>query len=95
MDKQKHNGWSNYATWRVALEWFDDNEWLEDYLTDETYDLSVILKDHVSEAIEIQEECVWYQQAGITSCVNSYAHAFLSDVNWYEIAQHIKESVEA
>jgi hypothetical protein len=94
MDKKKHNGWSNYATWRVALEWFDDNEWLEDFLTDETYNLSVLLKNHVSNAIDEQEAEV-YQKAGITSCSNSYAHAFLSDVNWHEIAEHLKESAEA
>ena len=26
-----YNGWTNYATWRVRLEIFDDDEFFEDY----------------------------------------------------------------
>ena len=85
MDKEKYNGWTNYATWRIALEWFDgDNEWLEDYLSKEAYDVSQIIIGYVREAID--------QQSPEGSFANSYAHAFLDDVNWFEIAKHLKEA---
>ena len=29
MDTQKHNGWTNYATWRIHLELFDGQEYDE------------------------------------------------------------------
>jgi hypothetical protein len=32
MEKQTYNGWTNYATWRVNLEFFDDGA--SEYCTD-------------------------------------------------------------
>ena len=68
MENNTYNGWANYATWRIYLEWFDgDSSGDADYL-----------REYVEEALEC-------------SCDNettlSYAMAFLSDVNWNEIAQ--------
>jgi len=77
--KTTYNGWYNYATWRIALEWFDgfnpnENE------TD-VYNLSQQLREYVEGALE--ETTVQSQ------IVLDYALAFTSDVNWYEIAQHL------
>jgi hypothetical protein len=87
MDKETYNGWTNYATWRVNLEWFDgDNEWLEEYLNQEAYEVAQIIQGYVREAID--------QQSPESSFANSYANAFLDEVNWFEIAEHLKESHE-
>jgi hypothetical protein len=73
MENQKYNGWSNYATWRINLEWFDGDSVNGD---------ADYLREYVEEALEC-------------SCDNettlSYAMAFLSDVNWNEIAQSMED----
>lgn len=72
---EKHNGWTNYATWRINLEIFDgsyeefslfDPDQLKEYVED-------ILEDGCSNDLTL-----------------SYAQAFLSDVNFYEIEEAIK-----
>lgn len=77
-----YNGWTNYETWRIALEFFDGNE----NPTGETdaYKLSKELKAIVEETIESYGDNI----------AVSYALAFVSDVNFYEIAEHILEMNE-
>ena len=76
MKDNKYNGWTNYATWRVNLEMFDgDYEILEGYNAE-------TLKSIVEEMLEHDND---------NTITLSYALAFISDVNWYEIAQHINE----
>ena len=80
MNDTKYNGWTNYATWRVNLELFDGNDpdcW-NGYAN--TYDLSLALKDLADDLIV---------QSSSDGLARDYASAFLSDVNWYEIAEHI------
>jgi hypothetical protein len=89
MTDTKYNGWTNYATWRVNLEVFDGMDWVDVFgnpdpdLTD-PYEcsrtvLSLALKDYAEEVV----------LSGSSGLVNDYAQAFLSDVNWYEIADHM------
>lgn len=79
----RYNGWTNYATWRINLEIFDGfNPW--DYYQVKTIDpiaLSDDLKEYAEQVIFECGEC------SETSLAGSYAQAFLSEVNWYEIAQ--------
>ena len=76
----KYNGWTNYATWRVNLEILDDFEPIEFYATKpEISELVEFLKQYVDDALT-SIDC-----AGITL---DFARAFVSDVNWYEIAQN-------
>jgi hypothetical protein len=82
--KQTYNGWTNYATWRVALEWFDDfnpNKYEND-----PYDLSKELQSYVEDTLS--------DTSVQSQIVLDYALAFTSDVNWYEIAQHLIEEQE-
>ena len=76
-----YNGWTNYATWRVNLEMVDgldprDMGW--DRL--DHHDLMSALKDYANELIEMDVK---------ESLALDYARAFLADVNWWEIAQHL------
>lgn len=92
-----YNGWTNYATWRVNLELLDGVETSleaspEDYteyiengeISDDNrmeiiYNLSKELESLVEEIMDSYDT---------DSIVRSYADAFVSDVNWYEIAEH-------
>lgn len=76
-----YNGWTNYATWRVNLEVFDGQSAADFDLQHETpYDAGKALQEYVEETIEMSTT------EGIA---RDYAYAFLSDVNWQEIAQHM------
>jgi hypothetical protein len=79
-----YNGWSNYETWRVNLEIFDGYEWEGENYTN-TYELSKCLEQYADDAItnfgEITE-----------GLAIDYARSFLSEVNYFEIAEHIEEN---
>ena len=82
MTDKTYNGWTNYETWRVNLEIFDGYELLTDgQRVDEEY-----LKDMAEEIVlgDVDKQ----------SLAHSYAHSFMSDVNWYEIAKHINIQIE-
>jgi len=83
-DNKKYNGWTNYATWRVQLEIIDGYDWYEHEHVDADY-----IKELVEDAVfgdgpEINKDLL----------KNSYANAFLSDVNYYQIAQNIIDEAE-
>jgi hypothetical protein len=82
MSTTDYNGWTNYATWRVNLEIFSNVVW----------------SDHVT-AEELQEWLDEYlfsncAKDGANSVLVDYAKAFLSDVNYYEIARYINEEID-
>jgi hypothetical protein len=81
---EKCNGWTNYATWRVNLEVFDQlglgDFWgYADAMPENVnvYDLSIQLKDYADDLIV---------ENSVDGLARDYARAFLNDVNWYEIA---------
>ena len=78
----KHNGWTNYPTWRVNLEIFDDidPEYWEDQIEDgcTNYELGEHLEEYAESLLEADNELA-----------ESYALAFMNEVNWSEIAKHI------
>lgn len=75
-----YNGWTNYATWRVNLEVFDGNDQSTWSGFPSAYDLGHALKDYTEDLV--------YQMSS-EGIARDYALAFLSDVNWHEIAEHI------
>ena len=80
----KYNGWTNYATWRVNLEIFDGFDITEiGWHKLDDYDLAQSLKEHANETLELE---------GKEGIVLDYARAFISDVNWYEIAKSLRET---
>ena len=109
MLKPRYNGWTNYETWRVNLEYFSDTSIIGEHLSDggveyvaETWirnesiganyntfaeDIAHYLTDYLQ---NLCEEWVCGDGAERDAAVD-YAEAFLSDVNWYEIAKHIVE----
>ena len=82
-----YNGWTNYATWRVNLEIFDGIDpywqgWFSD--TENSPDLADVLKEYANEILD---------QSGEGLALD-YARAFLSDVNWHEIAENMIEAYQ-
>jgi hypothetical protein len=75
-----YNGWANYATWRVNLEMFDGQS-PRDIMgrrPHDFYELADALQSQAYELIEMDGK----------GLALDYALAFLSDVNWQEIAKH-------
>jgi hypothetical protein len=88
MENTTYNGWTNYATWRINLEIFDG--WSPyDYYQVEKIDPIALADDCKEYAEQIIFEC---GSIDPSSLGGSYINAFLSEVNWYEIAQHAYEN---
>jgi hypothetical protein len=90
MTDTTYNGWSNYATWRINLEIFDgidvgDFDGVDDSEPD-TYKISLQLKDYAEEIVFLDSQIGGKSPS---SLMEDYARAFLSEVNWYEIAKHM------
>ena len=79
--KEKHNGWTNYATWRVNLEIIDGIE--IDTITCAEY-----IREYVEDVVFSQ-----YELGSGSHLIEDYARAFVSEVNFYEIAQRINEEL--
>jgi hypothetical protein len=79
---KEYNGWTNYATWRVNLEILGDIMFEE--------------KVSVEGLKELVEDCVFRNPntSDTPYLVEDYARAFVSEVNFYEIAQGINEELE-
>lgn len=82
MNDKKYNGWTNYATWRINLEVIDG--------------LEIETAMSVCEIKEIVEDVVFnnFDTCNTPRLVEDYARAFISEVNFYEIAQSINEELE-
>ncbi|MGYP001563822283 len=78
--KNNYNGWTNYATWRINLEILGDIQWVEEEIEVLNEEM---LKDYV--------ENVVFPYSENTGLIGDYAHAFLHDVNYREILEHILE----
>lgn len=79
MGKQ-FNGWTNNATWRVNMEVLSDIEF-NGYVT-------------AKELREIVEDVVFSNVQDDRELCTDYANAFISQVNFYEIAEHINEEFD-
>jgi hypothetical protein len=85
MQNTKYNGWTNYATWRVNLEifdGFDPTDYYSDLDANDVYGLGQSLKDY-------SEQVIFECSDVPDGLAKDYALAFLSEVNWHEIAEHL------
>lgn len=88
-----HNGWTNYATWRINLEMIDDLDtdywsvFIEDNRASNRleYELGQEIKEYVEE--KFYSECTTEQDL-----IYQYALAFINDVNWREIGDHVLDT---
>jgi hypothetical protein len=77
-----YNGWTNYATWKINLEYFDGVT--ADDIGGKT------LSDTASAARAWVEDAI--TESGAPAHVADLALAFIADVDWYEIADHLIQS---
>ena len=77
-----YNGWTNYATWRINLEMIDGME-PSDFIGHGCIAPSE-LKDAIKEYVESIIEESTAEGVG-----REYALAFVSDVDWWAIAEHL------
>lgn len=86
----RYNGWTNYATWRVNLEIFDEvnayDMWPREVREDSAYALAGQLEEYADEVVT---------GAAPEGLAADYARAFLSDVNWQEIAEHMLDAIKS
>ena len=81
--KNNYNGWTNYATWRINLEILGDIQWIEEEIEVLNEEM---LEDYVENAV--------FENNGISGylgLMEDYARAFLNNVNYREILEHILE----
>ncbi len=76
-----HNGWKNYATWRVSLDFFEYSDHWKGHISnnESVSDLAACLREEV-------EECLSATGSGTTL---DYALAFLDECSYYEIADNL------
>jgi len=79
---KEYNGWTNYATWRVNLEIIDGIE-IETKMCAES------IKEYVEDVVFSQ-----YELGNGSHLVEDYARAFVSEVNFYEIAESINSEID-
>jgi hypothetical protein len=85
---EKYNGWTNYWTWKWALEMLDENfirEMIAEGNYSDIYDLSKYLKEEAEELLSIESPAGW---------IDGFMTAVLSEINWYEIAENVSEGTE-
>ena len=78
----KYNGWTNYATWRVNLEMFDGM-----LVTDISTSRVIVVSELKDDLKEFAYHLI--EQSSTVGLARDYAMAFLSDVDWWEIANHM------
>ena len=93
--KKTYNGWTNYATWRVNLEYFSDLDTYDardSYEGLSLYDLAQCIKDGTEQMIsDVLPDLNNKGQLTAEGMVRGWAMAFLDEVNWREIAEHLAE----
>jgi hypothetical protein len=96
MTDTKYNGWTNYATWRVNLEIFD-NVGLSDFDgVNDVLEPDLVCPHTLAEALQERAEFYIFECSDVPAgLAQDYARAFLQEVNWYEIATHMIEEATA
>jgi len=88
MEQKGYNGWTNYATWLIALH-IDNEEALQDEAlslhSENTYDYSKSLENWFDDLVE-------FLDGFKSTIVADLVRATLSSVNWYEIAEHYQHT---
>lgn len=88
MEDKRYNGWTNYATWKVNLEYLDGCDFDQMFgVSSDTspYHLAKDLEAYVNDYID---------ESGAPDYVLDLARCFLADVDWEEIAEHIIQDAE-
>ena len=99
MSDKKCNGWSNYETWLVNL-WFDNQEYSQTVLRQFAKDSIRCAELHGRDRDNAAYECskmirneVEENTPEVEGMFADLLQSALSEVNWYEIAEHIVDDM--
>jgi hypothetical protein len=91
---EKYNGWKNYETWAVAL-WIDNEQSSQEYareLAEQATTDSSISEGRTAEGVLADTIKQWIEEqnplAETATLFTDLLNAALSEVDWYEIAEH-------
>jgi hypothetical protein len=90
MNREEYNGWTNYETWLVNL-WLSNEQGIDNFAlglcgeAETTREAADRLREWIGEGSP--DDC----QTGL---YGDLLNAALSEVDWYEIADHYRERVE-
>lgn len=89
MTDRTYNGWTNHATWLAKL-WIDENGYDPELLKNKTrFEVKEDLKAYCAYLLGAEED-------NIPGFLFDVMQSYLSDVAWYELADHfIEENKEA
>ena len=90
---EKYQGWTNYETWRTALE-FVDNDYYADSGCFNVDDLADYIRETVTDFVLNDSPDERAPHSAFESLASSLIYQFFNAVNWYEIAEHIAEDYE-
>jgi len=101
----KYNGWTNYETWCVNL-WMSNDQGSDEYyreLAQETYNRAEpepsftrdeVATRNLSDTLEGEFDERQSELVGVTGVFADLLNASLSEVNWYEIAEHYISDID-
>jgi len=89
-NNNKYEGWTNYATWRINLELLGDYDWANEVLESDNESW----RPDVDYLKDLVENWVFENHTGSLGLVEDYARAFVDQVNYYEILEHILEDID-
>ena len=91
MSDNKCNGWTNYATWRVNLEILSDHDFAQQVLHGGALPIVEDLENIVNETLFGEYRA---HNTLTSTLTEDYARAFIAEVNYNEILDHILEEIE-
>mgnify|MGYP003597062251 FL=1 len=79
-----YNGWTNYATWLAKL-WIDENGYDPEFLKNKTrFEVQEDLKSYCTYLLGAEND-------DLPGFLFDVLQSYLSDVYWYELADHLIE----
>ena len=90
MSDNTYEGWTNYATWRINLELLSDYDFAEDILESDNESW----RPDVDYLKDLIENWVFENHNGNMGLMEDYARAFVDQVNYHEILEHILENID-
>lgn len=89
----KYNGWTNYETWRVAMEFVDDAYYSEANCAD-CDELADYIRDTVTEFVFDDAPDERASQSAFESLASGLVDQFFRAVDWYEIAENVADTYD-
>jgi hypothetical protein len=105
MTRNEYNGWTNYETWVVNL-WLDNEQGSQEYwqeqaqecvqhaIDDDSSDPKNAATNALAELLKDQHDEAQCALVGVAGVFADLLNAALSEVDWYEIAEHYISEIE-